>query len=367
MLSEHVARETCETKLSHPFSSAVQGHLRSLEKGDSKKHQNYIKVECAQFRMIDLNLFRVFDAMMLHRSVRKASQILSVTPSAVSHALSRLRQSIGDELFIPTDSEMQPTQRALQLASGVREGLEKLELAFTRKDPVPLQAPRTFRIGVTDYPCLVVLPSLVKRLAKSAPNVDLRVVPSNHIELVQRLEEGRADLVIGSFTELPAGIRRTRLLRENEVITVRTGHPLTRGRMTKERLLEFPHVVVEPAGTMESANDGFPGEERNGKGVSVERALYEFQNGRIGPGGRAAVCVPSFAAVAPFLQWSDIVAMLPRRLALWAAAHAPLALLDPPYKSISIEIEMLWVEEAAQDEGLQWLLNELTESTGDLG
>jgi DNA-binding transcriptional LysR family regulator len=316
--------------------------------------------------MIDLNLFRAFDAMMLHRSVRKASQILSVTPSAVSHALSRLRQSIGDELFIPTESGMQPTQRALELASAVREGLEKLELALTRKDSVPAEVPRTFRIGATDYPCMVVLPSLVKRLAKIAPNLDLRVLPSNHIDLVQQLEKGRADLVIGSFTELPAGIRRTRLLREDEVIAVRTGHPLTRGRITKERLLEFPHVVVEPAGTMESVTDSLPDEERNGKHVSVESLLYEFQCGRIGPSGRATVCVPNFAAVAPFLQLSDMVAMLPRRLALWAAAHAPLSLLDPPYTSITIEIEMLWVEGADQDEVLQWLLNELAESIRDL-
>ena len=323
MLSEHAVVETGDAKLPHPLSPPVQGHLRSLEKGDSKKRQDYMKVECVQLRMIDLNLFRVFDAMMLHRSVRKASQVLSVTPSAVSHALSRLRQSIGDELFIATESGMQPTQRALQLASGVREGLEKLELALTRKDPVPAQVPRTFRIGATDYPCMVVLPSLVKRLAKSKPKVELRVFPSNHVDLVQQLEKGRVDLVIGSFTEVPEGIRRTRLLREDEVFTVRRGHPLTRGRMTKERLLEYPHVVVEAAGTRESATDGFSEEERNGQGVSVERALYEFQNGRIGPGGRAAVCVPSFAAVAPLLLLSDMVAMLPRRLALSAAAHAP--------------------------------------------
>src|SRR6202162_4650312 len=160
MLSEHVTVETGDTKFSRRFSSAVQGHLRSLEKEEAKKRPNYIEAERAHLRMIDLNLFRVFDAMMLHRSVRKASQILSVTPSAVSHALSRLRQSIGDELFIPTESGMQPTQRALQLASGVREGLEKLERALTRKDAVATEAPRTFRIGATDYPCMVVLPSL---------------------------------------------------------------------------------------------------------------------------------------------------------------------------------------------------------------
>jgi DNA-binding transcriptional LysR family regulator len=238
---------------------------------------------------------------------------------------------------------------------------------LTRKDDVPAEAPRTFRVGATNYPCMVVLPALVKRLAKSAPNVDLRVFPSDRIELVQMLEKGRADLVIGSFTELPAGIGRTSLLREDEVITVRTGHPLTRGRMSKERLLEFPHVVVEPAGTGESAVDGFPDEARNGKLVSVEKVLYEFQNGRIGPGSRAAVCVANFAGVTTFLQSSDMVAVLPRRLALWAAAHVSLALLDPPYRSTTIEIEMLWVEGAVQDEVLQWLLNELAESIADLG
>src|SRR5713101_5967410 len=86
-----------------------------------------------QIRTVDLNLFRVFDAMMLHRSVRDASQMLSVTPSAVSHALNRLRQTIGDELFIPSESGMQPTRRALELAAAVREGLESFELALMAK------------------------------------------------------------------------------------------------------------------------------------------------------------------------------------------------------------------------------------------
>jgi hypothetical protein len=121
---------------------------------------------------------------------------------------------------------------------------------------------------------------------------------------------------------------------------------------------EFPHVVVEPTGTMEDENGEFPDEQAKCKRVSVESALQEFQYGKIGPGGRAAVCVANFAAVAPFLQFSDMVAMLPRRLALWAAANAPLALLDPPTTSITIEIEMLWDQSADQDQGLQWLVNE---------
>src|SRR5271165_913257 len=128
MISEPATVEMVETSLGRRFDLPGQGHLKVVPREDTKECQNYVKAKTVHLRMIDLNLFRVFDTMMLHRSVRKASQILSVTPSAVSHALSRLRKSIGDQLFIPTESGMQPTQRALELASAVREGLHKLEL-----------------------------------------------------------------------------------------------------------------------------------------------------------------------------------------------------------------------------------------------
>jgi DNA-binding transcriptional LysR family regulator len=111
---------------------------------------------------------------MQHRSVTKAARALSVTPSAVSHALSRLRQTIGDELLVPNGSGVEPTPRALELASDVREGLKSFQLALTRAF-VPAEAVRTFRIAASDQTSVVILPALVKLLAKSAPNVDLRV------------------------------------------------------------------------------------------------------------------------------------------------------------------------------------------------
>jgi DNA-binding transcriptional LysR family regulator len=365
MISEPVTVEMGDARLSPRFGPAVQGHLKALRKSESKKCQNFVKPETVHLRMIDLNLFRVFDAMMLHRSVRKASQILSVTPSAVSHALSRLRQSIGDELFIPSESGMQPTRRALEVASAVREGLEKFQLALTGKESVPTETLRTFRIAATDYACMVIVPSLVKRLAKSARNVDLRILSSNRIDVVRRLERGQIDLVIGSFSELPAGIRRSKLLREDAVIAVRTGHPLTRGKVTKDRLGEFPHVVVELSESKKEADGFIDGQGVRGR-FSIERALHELQDGKMDSVGRVAVCVPNFAAVAPFLQSSDMVTTLPRRLALWAAAHAPLALVDLPYQSMTVDIEMLWDQSADQDQGLQWLVNELAESVGEV-
>jgi regulatory helix-turn-helix LysR family protein len=137
MITEQVTIETDSASFWTPFNPAAEARLKAPLKSDAKEYQNYAKPwpATAQIRLMDLNLFRVFDTMMLHRSVRKASQTLSVTPSAVSHALARLRQSIGDELFIPSKSGMQSTRRALDLAAAVREGLEKLESALIRSNP----------------------------------------------------------------------------------------------------------------------------------------------------------------------------------------------------------------------------------------
>jgi len=316
--------------------------------------------------MVDLNLFRVFDAMMLHRSVRKASEMLSVTPSAVSHALNRLRQTVDDELFISGESGMQPTRRALELAAAVREGLANFELALTTKPFVPMDAVRTFRIAASDNTSVVILPSLVVRLAKKAPEVDLRVFPLNRLDVVREIESGQIDLVIGWFGELPASMRRATLFQEEEAIVVRAGHPLTQEKVTIKRLFEFSHVVVELTGTEENKADGFMYDKGAARRVWIERALLEFQGENMDLVGRAAVCVPHFAAVPPLLQATDMVATLPRRLALWTAAHFPLVLLDLPYAPKTVDVEIVCDQSAYRDKGLQWLIDELAASVVDV-
>jgi DNA-binding transcriptional LysR family regulator len=186
-----------------------------------------------------------------------------------------------------------------------------------------------------------ILFAAVKRLAKSAPHVNLRVFPFNRPDVVRQLETGQVDLVIGWFGELPGGMRRATLFREEEAIVVRAGHPLTQNKLTKERLFEFSHLVVELTRTEEHAADGFMDDKGVARRASIERALLEFQDGPIDLVGRLAVCVPHFAAVPPLLQATDMVATLPHRLALWAAAHFPLVLLDLPYTPKTVDIEMV--------------------------
>ena len=143
-------------------------------------------------------------------------------------------------------------------------------------------------------------------------------------------------------------------------------YPINPSQLAKERLIEFPHLVVALTGAEENEANGFMNDQGVAHRTWIERALHEFQDRKIDLVGRMAVCVPHFAAMAPFLQLADMVATLPRRLALWASAHAPLVLLDLPYPSMTVDIEMLWDESAEEDQGLQWLVNELAASIGDV-
>ena len=121
-------------------------------------------------------------------------------------------------------------------------------------------------------------------------------------------------------------------------------------------------MVVELTGTEEHTTDGFMREKGVARRVWIERALLEFQDKRIDLVGRVAVCVPHFGAVPPLLQATDMVATLPRRLALWTAAHFPLVLLDLPYTPKTVDIEMVCDQSVDRDKGLQWLIDELAAS-----
>lgn len=196
----------------------------------------------------------------------------------------------------------------------------------------------------------------------SAPYIDLRVFPLNRLDVVRQLEKGHVDLVIGWFGELPAGMHRATLYEDEEAIVVRAGHPLTLTKVTKESLFQFAHVVVELTGTEENAADGFIRDRGVSRRVWMERALLEFQDKKIDLVGRVAVRVPHFAAVPPLLLTTDMLATLPRRLALWTVGQFPFVLLDLPYKPQRVDIEMVWDRSASQDEGLQWLIDELVAS-----
>ncbi|CAO3402400.1 Transcriptional regulator, LysR family [Azospirillum palustre] len=321
--------------------------------------------DAVPIRRLDLNLLRVFEAVMQHRSVIGASRELRITPSAVSHALARLRQSLEDDLFVHGTSGMEPTARALQLSSGIADGLGRIADAMSTKAFIPSEAVRTFRIAATDYAAVIVLPRIVARIAPLAPQIDLRVFPVNRMDVVRQLDDGRVDFVIGWFADLPDRMRRTTLLQESEAVVVRRGHPLAAGPVTRDRLFEFPHVVVELTGSEEGATDGFIDDRGVSRRVWVERLILEAADSDRGLTGRVAVSVPHYAAVPPLLQVSDMVATLPRLLALRAVEQSGLAILDLPYEPQRVNLDMILHQRAERDPGACWLIRQIAAAMTD--
>jgi DNA-binding transcriptional LysR family regulator len=325
--------------------------LNNIQQQDEGRSQE----GCLTIRKIDLNLFKVFDAILQHRSVSAAARELSVTPSAVSHALARLRRALDDELFVAGETGMEPTARALALAPGIRQGLGQFASAVDTGTFVPARTERVFRIAASDYVSVFLLPPLVARLAQAAPQAELRIFPFSRLDVVRELDEGRLDLALGWFSEVPARMGRTIVLQDSEAIVVRPGHPLTAGPVTKARLFAFPHVVVELTGTEDLALDGFLDERGVARRIWIERLLLEMADGESGLVGRVAVSVPHYAAVAPILRAGDLVATLPRRLAL----HEKLAVLELPYQPLAVNVEAIWHQRAERDAGLRWLIGEM--------
>jgi DNA-binding transcriptional LysR family regulator len=318
-------------------------------------------------KQLDLNFFKVFDAVMRTRSVAAAARELGLTSSAVSHTLARLRQAFGDDLFVLRDGTMQPTPFALELEIDIVSGLSKFAAALRPREFKPASSVRTFRIAAGDYFTSTLFPRLLAKLATEAPGVNVKIFPCNRLDVVEELDQGHIDLALGWFADLPERMIRKTIMLEQEALVVRRGHPLSKGRVTVERLLSYPRLVVELSGSEEVARDGFHHERGVSRRVWIERLLLAPTTEGQEAVGRVAVTVPYFTAVAPIIQATDMVAVLPRRLALQAAKRGQVVTLKPPYVPASVGLEAIFQQEQESDQGLKWIIDELAASAQDLG
>ncbi len=300
---------------------------------------------------------------MRHRSVAGAGRELNLTPSAVSHALARLRQLLDDPLFVLADTGMAPTARALELAPDINEGLRRFTDAITTKAFDPASSARTFRIAMSDYAAMVLLPLIVDRIGRTGPNIDLRIFPFSRLDLVANLDGGQVEMAVGWFANLPKRMRRMPVLVDSETLVVRAGHPLTTEAVTMDRLFAFPHVVVELTGNEERPEGGFIEDQGVERRVWIERLLLEQGNGKNGLVGRVAVSLPHYSAVANLVGRSEMVATLPRSIAIREAAREQLAMLELPYEPLQVTVEAVWHERGEQDAGLQWFVSEVRQAT----
>src|SRR5690242_251127 len=126
-----------------------------------------------QFKNLDLNLFRVLLALLEHQSVSRAAKELALTPSAVSHALGRLRTALGDPLFERRGGGLIPTAHAVEVGRRVRPSMDRLRDAVNRDEFDPATAEREFVVAAGSYVAAVILPRIIDNLSKIAPGIRL--------------------------------------------------------------------------------------------------------------------------------------------------------------------------------------------------
>lgn len=200
---------------------------------------------------IDLNLLVAFDALMCERNVTRAGVRIGRTQPAMSAALARLRLLLKDELFVRSATGLQPTPRALELAAPLGEALASIQrtLDFTQAFD-PLKSTLRLTLGLSDHPAFVVLPPLLRRLARVAPGVTLRVRAFTAREdALALLDAGEVGAAIGVLGGITPRIPTTPLFEERFVCVARKDHPLAKMKtMPLDAFLSQQHLLVSPEG-----------------------------------------------------------------------------------------------------------------------
>ena len=318
------------------------------------------------FSSLDLNLLRVFDALIEERSVTRAGDRLGLSQSAISHALGRLRYVLNDELFLRSPDGMQPTARAAEIAPRLRQGLLQLQRALTPIEFAPERTDRRFTIICGEYVGAVLVPSLIARLREAAPNAEFRIRPSS-LGVAETLLSGRADLAIGSFRRVPEWAASEALFRETRVWVLSADHPAAWQELTLERLAELSHLVISATGEDEHAVDGYVVD--HGLERLVARSEIGALRGALASRGLrriVSLTTPHFLAALAVISHSDIAAPMPRRLATAFAGAYRLKLFEPPYVSPPFEVMALWHREHGEEPALAWLRSIVREVAADL-
>src|SRR5689334_2552216 len=193
---------------------------------------------------VDINLLFVLHAVLEERSATRAAARLHVTQSAVSNALARLRQILGDPLVVRSGRGLVPTPRAEQLAPLLREAADRIALALDRRGFVPEETTRTFSIALADTHQACEVPRIARRFAERLPKATLRVVSADYLAATDGLTTGDVDVAFTPEEAVQPGMRSTPMFVERGTLLVRRDHPQVRRRMTREQFNALPHVDV---------------------------------------------------------------------------------------------------------------------------
>ena len=272
---------------------------------------------------------------MTERSVTRAARRLYLSQPSVSVQLRKLRQLFADPLLTAAPGGMVPTARALALLPDLRESLGNMHRLLSQKRAFdPASARMTWHIGGSDYPEVVILMSLLRRLRRSAPGISLASGEGSHARMFKQLDSGAIDLALLALDSVPEHLHHQVLFEEQYVLVVRKGHPASKQRLTARKLAQLEYALMSPEG------GGF----RGVTDVELERHGYQR---------RVILSTQHFLFIPEVVARTDLAAMLPSRLA--RSRSNQLQILAAPLPVPGFEMAMVWHDRSHTDPAHEWL------------
>lgn len=309
----------------------------------------------SDFRALDLNLLRVFDAVMAEGSLTRAADKLAITQPAVSNAMRRLRDALGDELLVRQGHGVQPTPRALTLWPAVREALDSLQQSLLPVRFDPSTAKLTLVMAMADATASILIPQLVPILEQEAPLITIRIVPLATRDPRALLDNETADMAVGHFPAVLADLtaraqsgalvpHEHRRLYDGEYVAVmRKGHPLALMPLTLEHYCAARHLLVSFSGRAY----GF-----------IDEALTALGRQR-----RIVLTVNQFTTAARVVKQSDLVTVLPRHFVPITGLQHQLQIHPLPLEVQAVHVDALWHKRGPHRAAYEWLLQALNRAT----
>lgn len=299
------------------------------------------------FRTLDLNLLRVFNEVMTERSLTRAARKLSLTQPAVSNALRRLREALGDDLLRRSGQGVEPTPRALALWPTVQDALRQLQASLAPDLFVPSQANTSFVLAMADATAAELIPGLVEVIDRDAPGVTIRVVPLTTRDPRRLLTEESADLAIGYFPAVLASLtaqaqagevvpfQHQRLYYSDYVCVMRRDHPLASAPLTLDRFCSARHMLVSFSGRPY----GF-----------VDEALAAHGRQR-----HIVLTVNQFFTAGRVVANSNLLTVLPRHFVSVTGFAEELVLRELPFAVPPVHVDTLWHRRLSHNSAHEWL------------
>jgi DNA-binding transcriptional LysR family regulator len=283
---------------------------------------------------LDLNLLVALDALLLEANVSRAAVRVGLSQPAMSHALQRLRDVIGDPLLVRTGARMELTPRAQALRGPLSQALDQVRGLFVAEEFDAASSERQFRLMMPDLAVELLMPPLMEKIGAVAPNVRLDIVPWRGPAIFSAEFARTIDMVI-SIGNAFKGFHRQLLYTDRDALAVRCGHPAGAKLSKREVFLQARHIAVIIRGSNEDLIDSWLRDK------GVERPI--------------ALVVPGYIEALHVVARTDLVAFVPGRLI--AALKKPLSLaVIPPPLDPGIDEQFMFTPTRAQfDPGSIWL------------